>query len=536
MKSILRLNEISRILMKYGLGELLKLSHLSLSHELNETTAAVRFKRMLEELGPTFVKFGQLLSTQEAVLPSSFITELKKLQDQVEPFGFEEVKKQIEKSFGRKLEDIFDDFEPLPEASASLGQVHKAKLKSGEFVAVKVKRPGIEQVIDSDMFILTRLGQMINDRVKELFHFEILPLIKEFEKTIKRELNYTIEAHFIEVFKKNLARFKNVYVPSVWWDYTTYDILTMEYIFGYKATDKQKLIEKGFNLEKLAVEGAKVFWYQIFDAGLFHADPHPGNIIIMKDSRICYIDYGMVGRIDEEDKINLIDMLLGFIEKDTDRVFYAIENFTVSEGNPESLKNDISELIELYHSVPLQRLNLSNMIKDIFSVLRRNGIIIKKASSRLMRAIIIADGVGRDFYPDFNFVEVAKPYFRRFAKKYYSLGSVVKLLLKPHSGYLLGIKKLPIIFKNTLESMESGRINVEIHIEDLDKLINTVRYVSRQIGISLIISSVILTMGLLVSNHSGPTLLGIPVVLIISIVVIVLLGIGIWKADKKMDE
>ncbi len=503
---------------------------------VDETSVAFRFKKMLEELGPTFVKFGQLMSTQEGILPQSFIEELKNLQDNVEPFSFESVKSIIEESLGKSLNDIFEEFEEVPEASASLGQVHKAKLKNGKYVAVKIQRPGIIKTINSDMFLLHKLGMVIRKRVREYFHFDIMPLIDEFDKTIKRELDYEIEAHFIEVFKKNFSVFSYVYVPEVYWDYTTDKIITMEYIFGYKATSKKRLIDAGFDLEKLATDGAKVFWYQIFDVGVFHADPHPGNIIIMEDGRICYIDYGMVGKINDEDKLSLIEMISGFIEKDADRMLYSLENFATS-GNKMSdseLKNDIDELIEMYHSLPLKRMSLSKILRDVFTILRRHDIIIKRSSSRLLRAVMIADGVGRDFYPDFNFVDVAKPYFRKFARKYYSPKNIIKMLAKPNPNYLFALKKLPLVSKKMLDSLEDGSISIKAELVGFQKMIDTFRYVMRQVGISLIISGLIIGNSILLAFNVGPKIDHIPLTLIVNTVLVVILAIGIINTEKKL--
>ena len=534
--SIKRIRQISQIVIRYGLGEFIKHTKSRLFKQIDEYTAAFRFRKMLEELGPTFVKFGQLLSTQESILPITFVKELKKLQDEVEPFSFDDVKKIVETNFKKPIDEIFDEFNKIPEASASLGQVHKARLKSGEYVAVKIQRPNIEEIIDGDLLLLKQIGSLINDRVRDVFHFEIYPLIKEFEKTIKREINYDIEAHSIETFKNNLKNFENVYIPRVYWEYTNRHVLTMEYIFGYKATNKQLLIEKGFDLKKISEYGAKVFWYQIFDVGMFHADPHPGNIIIMEDGKICYIDFGMVGRIAEDDKLNLIEMISGFIEQDEDRMLQAIENFSKSkqEVNKSELKSDIAELISIYHSLPLNKMHLSDMLHDVLGVLRKHKINIVRSSSSLLRAIAIADGVGRDFYPEFNFVKVAKPYFKRFARKYYSPFRIYKALLKPNANYLFAAKKLPVVFRNIFTSLEDGKVQVSIDVFHLDKMINTIRYVARQIGISLVMSAVIIATGMLVSNGVGPKVCGISLYLIIGLLIVIILGIGIWHADKKL--
>ncbi len=530
-----RFNQIAYIVTKYGLSELVEFTRLK-KRPLDESTAAKRFKKMLEELGPTFVKFGQLMSTQEGILPVSFIKELKQLQDNVEPFEFEDVKRIIETELAKKMEDVFEEFEKQPEASASLGQVHKAKLKNGEYVAVKIQRPGIEDVIASDMFLLKRLGMLISKRVKQFFHFEIMPLIDEFDKTIRREMDYEIEAHFIEVFKKNLSKFDYVYVPSVYWDYTTRKIITMEYIFGFKATSKQSIVDAGFDLKELATKGAKVFWYQIFDMGLFHADPHPGNIIIMEDGRICYIDYGMVGKITDEDKVNLIEMISGFIEKDAIKIIYSIDNFASvgDELKEDELMSDVDELIELYHSLPLKRMNLTSMLRDIFGVLRKHGIVIKRSSSRLLRAIMIADGVGRDFHPDFNFVDVAAPYFKKFAKKYYSPLNILRLFLKPSPDYLIAARKLPSTTKHVVSSLQKGSFKISAQVDEFSRMIDTFRYVARQIGISLIMSSIIVGMSIMLAYNVGPKIHSVPLVLIVSLIFLILLAIGIIDSEKRL--
>ncbi len=530
------MNEISKIVVRYGLGEFIGYAGLRRKKHIDETTIAFRFKRMLEELGPTFVKFGQLMSIQEGILPQSFIQELKNLQDNVEPFPFEDVKLIIEKCLHKKINDIFEEFEETPEASASLGQVHKAKLKNGKYVAVKIQRPGIIKTINSDMFLLHKLGLIIRKRVKDYFHFDIMPLIDEFDKTIKREIDYEIEAHFIEVFKKNFSVFDYIYVPEVYWQYTTEKIITMEYIFGYKATNKKSITEAGFDLKKLATQGAKVFWYQIFDVGVFHADPHPGNIIIMEDGRICYIDYGMVGKINDEDKLSLIEMISGFIEKDADRMLYSLENFASSNNkiNNTELKNDIDELIEMYHSLPLKRMSLSKILRDVFAILRKHDIVIKRSSSRLLRAVMIADGVGRDFYPDFNFVDIAKPHFRKFAKKYYSPINILKIIATPNPNYIFSLKKLPIVSKKLLDSLEDGNIGVKAELVGFEKMLNTFRYVMRQVGISLIIAGLIIGNSILLANNVGPTIHSIPLTLIINTVLIIILAIGIITTEKKL--
>lgn len=531
--NIRRFRQISFILAKYGFGFITKNIKFK---NANPTTTPKQFRKLLEELGPTFVKFGQLLSTQENILPYDFIEELKKLQDNVTPFEFSKVQSIIESEFKKPISEIFSYLNKEVEASASLGQVHKAILISGEEVAIKIKRPYIEKTIQSDIELLKQIGDYLNNKLKLYFNFEIKPFIVEFEETIKKELDYEIEAQYMQTFKENLKQFKTVYVPKVFWDYTSRNVLTMEFIEGTKATNLDSVRKAGFDTKKLALEGAKIFWIQIFDIGLFHADPHPGNIIILKDGRICYLDYGMVGRVVEEDKLNLVEMILGFIQKDADKILISVSNFTLNTKilNDASLKSDIVELIDIYHSLPLKRIDISKVLRDLFTVLKKHNIIISKNSLRLLRAIIIADGVGRQFYPDFNFTEVAKPYFESFAKKLYSPTRIIKKLLQPNATYLLLANKIPFLFKKAEDILEGGQLKVEIEIKGLDKLINTIRLVARQIGISLIISAVILSTALLLKSHVDKTILGIPITLVIALIIIVILGIGIYRADKEL--
>ncbi len=531
--NIKRFRQISLILAKYGFGYVAK------NVKINKTrpsTNPEQFRKLLEELGPTFVKFGQLLSTQENILPYEFIEELKKLQDNVAPFEFSKVKAIIEAEYKKPLNEIFSHFSEDVEASASLGQVHKAILKNGQTVAIKIKRPNIEKIIQADIELLKQIGDYLNSKLKLYFNFEIKPFIVEFEETIKKELDYEIEAQYMQTFKDNLSQFKNIYVPKVFWEYTSRNILTMEFIDGYKATNIDSIKAAGFNTEKLATEGAKVFWTQIFDIGLFHADPHPGNIIIMRDGKICYLDYGMVGRVTEEDKLNLIEMILGFIQKDADKILISVSNFTMNTNilNNAYLKSDILELIDIYHSLPLKRIDISKVLRDLFKILKKYNIIISKNSLRLLRAIIIADGVGRQFYPDFNFTEVAKPYFESFAKKLYSPFKIFKKILQPNATYAILANKIPFLFKKVENIFESDHIKVEIEIKGLDRLINTIRLVSRQIGISLIISSIILGTSILTRYHFEKTFFGIPLKLLIPLIIIIILGIGIYKAEKDL--
>lgn len=365
IRNIKRLQQILQILGKYGFGYIVdrlniernligrKLINLAATKKIDlfDLPVPVRMRKMLEELGSTFIKFGQMLSTRPDLIPLEFCKELEKLQDKVPPFPYEKVKKQILEELKSPVDRIFSSFSLSPIAAASLSQVHLAQLETGQKLVVKVQRPGIKKIITADLNILTVLAQLIERHIEESRLYNPLEMVDEFKKAILREIDFKIEARNIEKFRRNFKDDERVYIPEVRHNLSSNKILTMEQIEGIKINNIEEILEAGLDRKQIAVNGTEIILKQIFTHGFFHADPHPGNIFILKDKRIVFLDFGMVGRIDEETKSQISNILSAVIQQDVSAI---IENF-VSMGTIEEetdfrkLKLDLTDLLESYY-------------------------------------------------------------------------------------------------------------------------------------------------------------------------------------------
>lgn len=535
-KNIKRLKKIFTIAAKYGLGEFTERTK-GFFFKKKVTNVGEKLRLLLEDLGPTFIKLGQLLSTREDIFPSSVTDELKKLRDEVAPIPFEQIKTRIEEEIHAPINKVFLSIDEKSLASASIGQVHKAKLKDGKEVIIKVKKPHIEKIVRADISIMKHTLLAVGRDVKRILKTDLMPLLREFEESIEREMNYEIEANFADIFREKYKNTPNIYVPTIYWQYTTKNILTMEYIDGVKADDVEKIKQMGFDIKKLSREGAKIFWRQIFEFGIFHADPHPSNILLMKDGRICYIDYGMVGRLSEEDRLNLADMLMGFIQKDADRMFYAIKNFVEfkEEINIQAIKRDIAQIIDTYHSLPLEKINAGNMLREVFNLARRHKAYLNRSSLLLLRAVIIADGVGRKLYPQFNFVEVARPFFKKFITKKLNIFKILNTMIAHFNiAYLLNMRRIPYILSEFLRKMERGEIDVNVKIKGMSDFLRREHLISRQRNLTFILCAVLLSTALIWAGGFKYNLLGIPIIFIAAFVIITFIIIMMIDAERRL--
>lgn len=535
-KNIKRLRKIFTIATKYGFGEFTERTKAFLFKK-NVTNVGRKLRLLLEDLGPTFIKLGQLLSTREDLFPPSITDELKKLRDEVIPIPFEQIKTRIEEEIHAPLNKVFLSVDEKALASASIGQVHRAKLKDGKEVIIKVKKPQVEEIVKTDIDIMRHTLSIVGRDIKRILKTDLMPFLREFEESIEREMNYEIEATFADIFREKFKDTPLVHVPTIYRQYTTKNIIVMEYIDGIKADDVEKIEQMGFDIKELSREGAEIFWRQIFEFGIFHADPHPSNILLMKDGRICYIDYGMVGRLSEEDSLNLVDMLMGFIQRDAERMFYAIENFVEfrEKVNVQAMKRDIAQMIDSYHSLPLEKINLGSVLRDVFSLARRHKAYLSRGSFLLLRAVIIAEGVGRKLYPEFNFVELAQPFFKKFISKKLNIFKILNTMFTHFSiAYILKIRHIPYALAGLLGKMEKGEIDINIRIEGMNDLLRREHLFSRQRNLTLILCAVLVSTALIWAGGFKYTLFGIPIIFIATFVITIFIVAMMIDAERRL--
>ena len=388
-----RYEEILTVLIKYGFGDLVDalkikenieigIEKISGKHpeRMEKLSRPERVRMALEELGPTFVKLGQILSTRPDLIPLEYVQELSKLQDDVPSFPYDDVREIIKSETARFPEEIFGSFDKTPLAAASMGQVHKAILKdTEEEVAIKVQRPNIQQTIEVDLEIMLHLASLMERHVAEMEVFHPTKVVNEFARSIEDELDYTVEASHIEHFARQFLDDEAIYVPKVYRDFTTKRILVMEFIDGIKASDLDRLKKDGYDLKEIASRGADSILKQISVYGFYHADPHPGNIFILPNNVVCFIDFGMMGRIGQQEREDFTDFVELLINKDENKIVDALLKLTNSAVDPNrsELQRDLMEFIDEYAYLPLKKLEIAKMLQSVLEILTKQGMSLK---------------------------------------------------------------------------------------------------------------------------------------------------------------
>ncbi|MDL1955555.1 MAG: AarF/UbiB family protein [Candidatus Desulfofervidus auxilii] len=545
-----RYQQILKVLVKYGFSDILAQLHLYRVVEKylrffkreqeTEITRLSRYERIrltLEELGPTFVKLGQLLSTRPDLVPPTLAEELGKLQDKVPPFSFLEAKKIIESELGRPLEKIFSRFEEMPIAAASLGQVHRAWLKSGDMVAVKIQRPNIRRIIEVDLDIMLYLAGLLQKHIVEVEWYDPVGIVKEFAKNIAKELDYTLEASNIERFAKNFKDDPTIYVPRVYRDYSTEKVLTMEYIDGIKISEIGKLEAAGYDRKLIARRGANLILKQIFEHGFFHGDPHPGNIFVLPDNVICFLDYGMMGRIDEEIKENLALLIKACIDKDiSETTRWFLRLYPAKKVNLREFKLDIWELLDQYHGVPLKQIELKRVFRQVLYLVEKHHLKIPPDLFLLNKALVSLEGIGRSLDPDFNAVEQIQPFVKEIILKKFSLRNIIHKGQKSFWELFVLFQESPQEIREFLSLLKKGEIKVKFEHKGLETFIAKQDQVNNRLSFAIISASLIISSALIVLSDIPPFIFGIPIIGLIGFLVAGFMGlwllIAIFRSGK----
>jgi ubiquinone biosynthesis protein len=518
-EEIRRLRRIADVLIKHGFGYLVRrlgLSpHIPFRRRLLEPKPAeeplpVRARQILEELGPTYVKFGQILSTRPDLIPKEYIVEFSKLLDEVPPFSFREVKEQIESELGKPLEELFASFEEKPFASASIAQVHVARLHSGEKVVVKVQRPGIEDIIEADIAILSSLASLLERHLPETRPYDPSGIVREFAKTIRRELDFTREGRNADKFRRNFEDIDYIYIPKVYWDLTGKRVLTLEYIEGVKIGDVKALESRGYDKKKIAENLAKSFLKQVYVDGFFQGDPHPANILVKEGGVIAFIDFGMIGRLDKELMNKLAELFIAIVKFDLERISqkYLEIGIITPETNISEFKLDVGELIEQYYGVPLKEIDMPRLLNDILDVAMEHRVRIPSNFSLLIKGMVTIEAVARQLDPDFNLSEVAEPFVRELVKRRAHPKVIASEFLKEVSNLGEAFLSIPRRLNQALEKFERGQITVEYR--GFERLISQLDTTGNRISLALIISAITISSALVIQVERGPQIFGLP--------------------------
>lgn len=527
IRKLKRYQEVINILIKYGFGIIVDRIHIlkipARKRKLKQSIPE-RIRKILEELGPTFIKLGQILSTRPDLIPVEYIKELEKLQDEVKEENFEIMKRVIEGEIGGKIEDVFDEFYEKPIASASLSCVYKAKYK-GRDVAVKVQRPNLKQEIFTDIQILYDIANLIERFIKESEIYQPKKIVREFEKSIKKELNFLIEAKNIEIMRGRMGDDERLFIPYVYKDLCTEKLIVMEYIDGIKINQVQewsKFVEK----KEIIKKGTEIILKQIFDIGFFHGDPHPGNIFVLKDGRIALIDFGIVGRLDEEKKFQLINLLKGIINGDTEKIILTLKNMNSidSSTNIQDLKEDIEDMVEVYRDVPIKRIKIGEILEESFEIMRKNRVKIPLSFSLIGKSIITLEGICHFIDPEFKFIDIIEPFFLEFREKKLRVSYFTKEIQKTIEKFTFLFKEIPDNIDIFIDTLKKINKKYDVEEERIRALNNSIRKIGIKISLSLLISSILIaSVFLFLSNYLYIGIFGFSLSLFLTIIFLIFL-------------
>jgi len=524
VRNLKRYRQIATVLAKYGFGHIVDRLDLRTRLRLRrkptepaaepaaKLTLPVRIRRVLEELGPTFVKLGQVLSTRPFLIPYDLLVELTRLQDRVEPFDFAMVRQTVEKELGGRLEELFSEFDPVPIASASLAQVHCAVTTDGRKVAVKVQRPGIKPIMAADMDILADLARLLDRHVPELQPFDPIGLVAELAKTTRRELDFSSEARYIEIFAENFADDPTVKVPEVFWSLSSSKVLTAEFIEGIKISDKEKLLAAGLDLPALVRRGGDSVLKQVFEHKFFHADPHPGNLFVTPDGRIAAVDFGMIGRISGRAVNELTNLLIAAFGGDTGAMTRELMNMEVLDErvNLRAFEADMTDLFYRYRHLPLGRINMKAIISDVFSVVNEYRVRLPSEYMMLAKALVTYEEVARALDPGYDMIEALTPYVKRLTRSRFDPARAARSMTQGLGDVREILSILPFEFRRILRKLRRGELIVPLEHRNLENLINEIDRSSNRLSFALIIAALIVGSSLLIRADVGARVFDIP--------------------------
>ena len=506
--------------------------------ELEGLSSAERLRMVFEELGPTFVKLAQILSTRPDVLPAEYISELSKLQDNVSPFPFHDARAIIEDQLGCPIAELFACVEEEPAAAASLAQVHRARTLSGDEVAVKVQRAGVEDVIEADIEILRELASLAERHVAESRYFEPLRLVEGFARTIRRELDFVREGRNIERFKAHFAATPTVYIPKVYWDLTSRRVLTTEFVKGIKISELDRLDAAGLDRKAIALNGANLILREIFELRFFHADPHPGNIFVLEGNVIAPVDFGMTGAIDKDTAELIGGVFIAVLEKDIATLTDLLREIGVLEEleDYKDFRLELADLLERYYGLPLEKLDIRAIMGDLMSFIHLYRLRVPPNFAMMGKALLISEGVGRMLYPGFNIIETARPYARKLILQRFDPSKKIEELSRAAGEAYALLKVFPSDMREISSMVRKGKLSIKFEHQGLELLSDELDRSSNRISFALVIAALIVGSSLIFHAGAGPKFLGYPVIGLFGFVLASILGIwllfGIMRSKR----
>lgn len=477
--------------------------------DVNSRPSAARpahLRLALEELGATFIKLGQILSTRADLLPPEYLAELTKLQDSAPPVPFEAIRETLVSELGQPIENVFAEFDTQPLAAASIGQAHAATLPDGTEVVVKIRRPGVVETVNEDLDILKELAASASRHLQFADRYDLVGLVEEFSQTLRAELDYIREGHSAERFAENFADEPGIHVPRVFWDATTSRVLTLERIRGVKINDLASLDEQGTDRRWLAQYATNAVLKMVCEDGFFHADPHPGNFFIEQNGTIGLIDFGMVGVLDERTQDLLADLLIAINHQDADRLVDVFLDLGVTRKRIDRalVRRDIERLLSTYWGLPLGELKVTALLNDVFSIMRQHQMHLPSNLALLLKTVIMIEGLGVNLDPDFQLTKSLTPYTERLVLRQYSPFRWVRSFGRASLEFAkLGVD-LPQQVRRIVGAAEDGNLQIGMRPEGFDPVIDRLERIANRIVLGVIAAAFINGLAVLASVYRPP--------------------------------
>ncbi|WP_420208224.1 ABC1 kinase family protein [Candidatus Electronema sp. JC] len=547
-----RYQQILRVLFRYGFSDLAE--HLHLDHyglqlfsrnkqrdkeqeQLLRHSRPERLRMALEELGPTFIKLGQLLSVRPDLVPPDYLKELAKLQDEVPPFPYEEVRQIFLEELGKEPDEIFAVFSREPVAAASISQVHHARLELRDAeggqrrrkVVVKVQRPRLERIISIDLEILARIAQLMEDHLEEVQGHRPTAIVREFSRSLSREIDFTIELANIQHFARQFAGCRELYVPEAFPALSTQRILVMERIDGIKASDIEGLRAAGHDLTLLAERGARLVMEQIFTHGFFHADPHPGNIFFLPGNVVCFIDFGQMGRLLFKDRETFIELVASIVSGDESRVTASLLQMTVQQGefDRDALSLDISDFMSRYLHLSIGDLEIGRIHWELLRLFSRHQMFLKPGLYLMLKSLGTAEGVGLMLDPQIEMLSLAKPFIRKIKMERVSPRRLAAEAADTGAQYLHLFRDLPAETRSVLAMLRQGKVRLELEHHGLRPLEKALYRVSNRIAYAIVLAALIIGSSLVVLSGIKPKWHDIPIIGVAGFLLAGCMGFGL---------
>jgi ubiquinone biosynthesis protein len=550
VRDLPRLHEIASVMIRYGWGDLVRMLgisgvleragrilHWQSSNEISQLEASVRVRRALEELGPTFVKLGQLLATRVDMFPPHWIAEFEKLHSHVPAVSYDILHPYLVAALKGEPADVFAEFDPVPLAAASIAQVHRATLKDGTPVVVKIRRPGIEGVIRADLRILEHAAKLLESEIPDSRRYDPVQIVSQFRRSLNRELDLAKEARNIDQFARNFADDPLVKVPRVYWEFTNDRVNVQEQIIGTAGVSSDKLHASGLDPKLLAARGADAVLRMVLEHGYFHADPHPGNVLFLPGNRIGLIDFGMVGMLTNARRNQIVDLLHALTRKDEQALMQVLLDWSgETVSNEDHLAYDVAELLQSYDDLQLKDVKIGALLNDITAVMRGNDLVLPADLTLLFKTLITLEGLGQQLDPEFHMIDHLTPFVERIIQQRYTPQALLARGRKSVRETLEVLADVPRDLRHLLRDVRRGRVKIDLDLKRLDHFGNQLDSASNRLTMGILTASLVVGSSIIMTVEGGPKLFGLPFFGLLGFVLAFLNSLwiifSIWRSGK----